>query len=164
MKFTEEAMREVETNYTELKEIANDMLGDFFSPIDETIKKLENNINNLTVDSIKEAILTLSIQSYKISEIKDKTMLKAELAETLKKEAYATSYTGVDGTVATKENFALLQSSPQIVTELLYDLVSSLAKTKLDEVHRVVDSLKSILMSRMQEMKMNMSSSTYEGD
>ena len=39
------------------------------------------------------------------------------------------------------------------MVELLYELISNLLKTKLDELHRLTDTLKSILMSRMQEAK-----------
>lgn len=155
MKFVDEALKKVEATYGELKEIANDMLDPFFKPVDATINRLGSNINVLTVDTIRNVILELALASYKIGEIKDKTGIKAEIAEALKKEKYATTHNKTDGTVATKENTALLESSPEIVTEILYDLVSSLTKTKVDEIHRVVDALKSVLMSRMQEIKMN---------
>lgn len=164
MKFTEEALKEVETNYSELKDIASDMLDDYFKPVDETIKKLEKNVSNISVDTLKDTILNLSIQSYKISEIKDKSSIKFEIAEALRKEKYAIECTKSEGTKLDKDNRALLESSSQVVTEILYDLVSSLAKTKLDEIHRVVDSLKSILMTRMQEIKLNMGSDAYGGD
>ena len=40
-----------------------------------------------------------------------------------------------------------------IVVSCLYELVASLVKTKLDSLHRLVDVLKSVLMSKMQEAK-----------
>jgi hypothetical protein len=44
----------------------------------------------------------------------------------------------------------------------LYNLVANLLKTKLDQLHRLVDALKSILMSRMQETKFMNIGSTNE--
>ena len=46
-----------------------------------------------------------------------------------------------------------IELSHEDVTYALYNLIASLLKTKLDAVHRLVDVLKSILMSRMQEAK-----------
>lgn len=155
MKFVNEALEVVEGTYSEIKEIAKDMLDPFFKPVDNIINGLGGNINNLSIETIRNVILELSLSSYKIGEIRDKTGVKAEIAEAIKKEKYATIHNKTEGTVATKENTALLEASPEIVTEILYDLVSSLAKTKVDEIHRVVDALKSVLMSRMQELKMN---------
>ena len=155
MKFVNEALEVVEGTYSEIKEIAKDMLDPFFKPVDNIINGLGSNINNLSIETIRNVILELSLSSYKIGEIRDKTGVKAEIAEAIKKEKYATIHNKTEGTVATKENTALLEASPEIVTEILYDLVSSLSKTKTDEIHRVVDALKSVLMSRMQELKMN---------
>ena len=40
------------------------------------------------------------------------------------------------------------------MTEAVYDLVAALLKGAQDECHRVVDALKTVLMSRMQEAKL----------
>lgn len=163
MKFVEQALDAVEGTYSEVKEIADDMLNSFFNPVDKIIDSLGKNINTLSAETIRNVILELTFAGYKIGEIKDKTGIKAEIAEALKKEKYATIHNKTEGTVATKENTALLEASPEIVTEILYDLVANLSKTKLDEIHRVVDALKTVLMSRMQEMKINNSNNEVIG-
>jgi len=48
----------------------------------------------------------------------------------------------------------LLAASEEIIVESLYKLVANLLKTKLDALHRLVDALKSVLMSKMQEAKL----------
>ena len=70
-------------------------------------------------------------------------------------EKKALEFNGAEGTVATRENIATLNSSEEILVNLIYDTVGSLLKAKLDEVHRVVDTLKTVIMSRNTEMKIN---------
>ena len=106
--------------------------------------------------------MTLQLKAFEISEIKEKAALKAELAETLQKEKFAISFNGLEGSAAVKDKLALVETSAEIVTEALYNLVANLLKTKLDQLHRLVDALKSILMSRMQETKFMNIGSTNE--
>ena len=77
------------------------------------------------------------------------------------KEAVARNYIEATGTASAKENEATLNSSSEMVSEALFNLVSSLFKTKSDEIHRVVDTLKSVLMSRNMEAKLT--SNTIDG-
>ena len=45
-----------------------------------------NDINNLTVDQIRDYMVRLQLKAYEISEVKDKSAFKAEVAEILEKE------------------------------------------------------------------------------
>ena len=60
-------------------------------------------------------------------------------------------------TIPTDDNFIkeTLEIAENIVAQCLYDLIAALVKTKLDSTHRLIDTMKSILMSRMQEAKMS---------
>lgn len=149
----ETSLNNVEATYSELVVIANDMLSPIFTPINEIINQVNANVNAMPIDQIRDYILTLQLKAFEISEIKEKAALKAELAEVLQKEKFAVSFNGLDGSAAAKEKLALVETSAEIVTEALYSLVANLLRTKLDQLHRLVDALKSILMSRMQENK-----------
>ena len=149
----EQALNNVEMTYGDLVGIANDMLNPLFQPINEIISSVNATINALSVDQIRDYILRLQLKAFEISEIKEKAALKAELAEILHKEHYAISFNGVDGTATARDKLATLATSSEAVAEALFNLISSLLKTKLDALHRLVDALKSILMSRMQETK-----------
>lgn len=151
------ALDKTEMVYTQIIQIANDIVKDHTAEVTELIKVIEDNVDNLSNESIRQAILKLSLKAYTLGDIKEKSALKAECAETLRKEAYAIKFTVTEGSVATKDNTATIETSNEIVVEAIYNSVSSLFKTKLDEIHRVVDSLKSVLMSRMQEAKMTAS-------
>lgn len=149
----EEALNKVEMTYSELVQVANDMTGPSFSNINSLVEEINTKINMLSIDQIRDYILRLQLQAFTISDIKEKSTLKAELAETLQKEAFAINFNGMEGSAAVKDKLALVATSSEIVTETLYNLVANLFKTKLDQVHRLVAALSSILMSRMQEQK-----------
>lgn len=155
----ETALNNVETTYGELVDIANGMLNPMFEPINMIIAGVNATVNAMSIDQIRDYILQIQLKAFEISEIKEKAALKAELAETLQKEKFAISFNGLEGSAAAKDKLALVETSAEIVTEALYNLIANLLKTKLDQLHRLVDALKSILMSRMQETKfMNMGS------
>ena len=140
--------------YNDLIDIANDVCNDVAGDLNDMIQSAYDNIENLTNESIRQLLLKLSLRSYSFSEIKDKSMFKATLGETLRKEAYAKAFNLSEGTVAVRENNSIINTSSEIVAEEIYTLVANMFKTKTDEIHRIVDTLKSVLMSRMQEAKM----------
>lgn len=156
------ALTNVQTSYSELVEVSNDMLASIVGPVNDLVNEINARINALSIEQIRDFILRLQLKAFEISEIKEKSALKAELAEALQKEKYATEFNLADGTAAVKSNLATLNSSAEIASEALYNLVANVLKTKLDQLHRLVDALKSILMSRMQETKFMNIGSTNE--
>ena len=151
----EQALENTETVYGDLVSIANEIIEDYTKEVNSLISGAIARAESLTNDDIRQLILQLVLKSYTFSEVKEKSILKAECAEALRKEAYAKTFNALDGSNAVRENTALVEVSDEILTESIYNLVSSLLKTKLDELHRVVDALKTILMSRMQEAKLS---------
>lgn len=71
------------------------------------------------------------------------------------KEKLSKEFLSTDGTVALKDKQSTINSSSEIIANMMYEYIASMLKTKLDEVHRVVDTLKSVLASRMAEAKLN---------
>ena len=149
----EQALNTVEMTYGELVAIANDMLNPIFIPINNLVQSVQTTINAMSVDQIRDYILQLQLKAFEISDIKEKATLKAELAEVLQKEHFAISFQGADGTATARDKLATIATSQDTVAETLFNLIANLLKTKLDQLHRLVDALKSILMSRMQEAK-----------
>ena len=149
----EDALNNVETTYSELVEIANTMLKPLFEPINNLVSVINSTVNALSIEQIRDYILQLQLKAFEIAETKEKAALKAELAEALQKEKIAVSFNRLDGSAAVKDKLALVEASSETVAETLYNLVANLLKTKVDQLHRLVDALKSVLMSRMQETK-----------
>jgi len=157
----EEALTNVETTYGELIEIANDILDPILLNSKKLVDEINLTINHLTIDQIRDYILQLQLTAFTLSEIKEKSAMKAELASAIQKEQYALKFNSMDGSAAAKDKLALVAISAEVASTTLYNLIASMLKTKLDQLHRLCDALKSILMSRMQETKfMNIGSSS----
>ena len=151
----EKALNAVEMTYKDIVEIADVLVADYTKGLDNLIKSVEDRIDKISNDEIREIMLRLSIKAYSFGDVKEKSAIKAECAEILRKEAYAVSFNSAEGSVAAKDNTSTLKVSNEIVSECLYNLVANLFKIKLDETRRLIDTLKTILMSRLSEMKMS---------
>lgn len=140
--------------YSALNSQAKEIVKEYTRNIDVTIKDIKDNINNLSNNQIRTYVLSLSLSAYDLGELKDKTNMSREIASIIVDEAYATSYNAQVGTVAQRENSATLSISKEKATSTLFTLVANMIKTKLDEVHRIVDTLKNILISRASDRKL----------
>ena len=150
----QKALDEVDMTYAQLIEIANDILEHVAGDVNALVSEINERAESLSNEDIRAYMVKLALKSYSFSEIKEKAAFKATLAETIRKNAYAKTFGDLEGSVAAKESRAILQTSEEFLAEALYELVASLFKTKLDEAHRVVDVLKTTIMSRMQEAKL----------
>lgn len=150
------ALENTDMVYKDLVEIANEIIISCTKNADDVIQEIKlKGIENLTNDDIRNSMLKIATISYSFSEIKEKSLLKAECAEILKKEKYASKFNETDGAMAFRENTALIDCSDETLVEAIYNLVASLLKTKQDELHRVVDVLKTVTMSRMSEARIS---------
>jgi hypothetical protein len=148
------ALQEVEMTYAEIRQLADEMLMPTFGPINNLVSEITSMIESLSIDSLRYYLLKMQLAAFQLSEIKDRSSIKAECAEAIKKEAYAADYIVQEGAAAVRDSNATLAISDNIVAGCLYNLVAALTKTKLDQCLRLCDTLKSILMSRMQEAKL----------
>lgn len=155
MKNLNEALEAVNATYKELVDVADRIIKPITNDIDIIIKATIDNVERLTNEDIRQTLLNISLRAYSLGEIKEKSALKLTCAETLRDEVYARKFNETEGTVATRQNIAQIESSYETLSQAIYNEAYSMLKTKLDECHRVVDSLKSVLMSRMQEAKLS---------
>lgn len=149
----QDALDKVELNYHDLVDIANEATADQFDKANTLVDSITKNINKLTPDQIRDSMLQLQLEAYRLSEIKEKSQLKADLAEALMKEKYAMTFNSLEGAAAVKDKLSQVQIADEVVSETFYNLIAALFKTKVDQLHRLVSVLNSILMSRMQEAK-----------
>ena len=152
------ALESVEMTYAQIKEIADNMLAGPFEEPNRIVDLIQCNIESMSIDMLRDYILRLQLAVYSLSELRDRSGIKASCAEAIRKEAYASAYVAQEGTAGVKDSNTTLAISENIVAQCLYDLVASLVKTKVDMMLRMIDSLKSILMSRMQEAKISATS------
>ena len=149
-----DAQKAVDEVYGEMKSFIDKTIEIYLKDTNDVIKKLEDNLFELSNEDVRSAIVELSLKSYRLSDIKEKSALKAELAETLRKSMYSSVFNETQGSVAVRENEATISINNEILVEKTYDSIASTLKTKLDEIHRVVDALKSVLVSRLSEEKL----------
>ena len=157
----EQALNNVEMTYESIVEIANDLIDNYTKDITPIILDIERNIERYTNDDLRTNMLRLSIKAYSFGDIKERSIIKAQCAEMLKKEAYAKAFAEAEGSVAAKDSATLVKISNETLTEAIYDLVAGLFKVKLEEIRRLIDTLKTVLMSRLSEMKMSSAVNTY---
>ena len=149
------ALDVVDLTYDELIVIANDIYKGAVGEIDTIVESVADRVEILTNEEIRQLITKLSIKAFSFCEIKDKSAFKATLAESLKDEKYATLFNAMEGTVAVRENSALLGSAEELLAGEIYKLIAQLFKTKLDTVYRLIDTLKTVLTTRLTEAKLS---------
>lgn len=155
-----EGMADIQTIYNSLNSQAKEIVKNYTKQIDDLIKSVSDDINNLSNEAIRNIELQLSLMAYDLGELKDKTCIAAEIAEIIQDETEAEAWNTAAGNNEQRKNHAILASSKEKAVAKLYKLVASQIKTKLDEAHRVVDTLKSILISRASDRKLT---DNYEG-
>lgn len=157
MRDLSKSLEAANVTYDELIPLANSIIKKCTADADNIIEEAKQNIYVMTNDYIRNIMLNLSFTSYSFSELKEKSALKAVCAEILKDENYSIELNKADGTVAQKQSTALLNNIDNVLVEAVYDMVANSIKTKLDEIHRVVDTLKNVLISRQTEAKLAVS-------
>lgn len=150
----ETALDNVDVSYRELVEIADATVKPLVEDADALVEQVRQRINTLSVDQIRDYMLKLQMEAFRLGELKEKSQLKADLAETLMKEKYAITFNSLEGAATVKDKLTQAEISEELIADNLYNLMASMIKTKVDSLHRMVDVLKSILMSRMQEAKL----------
>lgn len=149
----EQAKKEVNELFKDLAPIVQEIVDKYSIELDKIISKLSR-AETLTNEELRSNMLALSIESYMFGMSKDASILKQECATTLMKEAQAKAYNNVDGTQAVRTNQSIIDTVDKQVINLVYSAVGNLMKTKLDEAHRMVNVLNSILISRNAEAKL----------
>lgn len=147
------ALSKIELTYGELVEIANSIVSPIFADVNNLVTDINSCINTMSIDQVRNTILSLQLKAFELSEIKEKSAMKAEVAEALQKEQFALKFNSFEGSAAAKEKLAQVATSEEIAADILYNLVANLFKNKVDQIHRLVAALTSILVSRGQEQK-----------
>lgn len=153
-KMVEKSLSVVDMTYDSVIDIANEIIEKVCEDSDKLIQEACDNVENMTNDYIRDLMLKLSLKSYTFSEVKEKSAFKAVIGEMIRKEQYAINFNRSEGTVAVRENIAIIDTSAEFMAEEIYTLVSNMLKTKLYEVHAVISTLQTVLTSRLQEAKL----------
>lgn len=149
----QEAQKEVNDMYKNLKDIADDIIKKNTGQLDNTIKQIENNVENLTDNDLRNYMLKLASLAYALGDKVEHADFKRDCANALLKETNAREFNLAAGPVATKQNVALLNTSQETTVNILYNTVADSMKSKLQLTNRMLDSIKNVLISRSAEAK-----------
>lgn len=155
------ADKNVNDVYKDIGKIAKKLVDEKSKAIDDLIKTLSN-VESLSDEEIRKYMLKISLESYSFSEIKEHSAMKQDCAAALMKETQANIFNSETGTAEVRRNKSITDSNAQITVNILYNSIANLMKTKLDEAHRVVNTLNSILISRAAAAKLNQSSNVFD--
>ena len=149
----DDAKKEVNELFQSLAPMVEEIVNNYSAAIDSIIMSLTD-AKSLTNSDIREYMLKLSVECYLFSLAKDASLLKEDCATTLMKEAQAISYNKSEGTQLIRNNQSMIDTIDKQVVNMLYSAVADLMRTKLDEGHRMINTLNSILISRNAEAKL----------
>lgn len=153
----EQAKQEVNEMFNSIAPMAMEIVGNYSKSLDKLFNDISSS-NALTNDDLRNYMLALSSEAYLFSMSKDAATLKQECAEMILKETQAIIYNSTDGTVPIRTNQSLIETGDKQVVNALYSAVANLLKTRLDETHRMINTLNSILISRNAEAKLDCNS------
>ena len=111
------ALEAVEMTYSQIKEIADSMLSGPFEEPNRIIEDIQYNVESMSIDMLRDSILRLQLAVYALSELRDRSGIKATCAEAIRKEAYAAAYIGQEGTAGVKDSNTTLAISENIVAQ-----------------------------------------------
>ena len=113
------ALSEVEMTYSQIKDIADQMLSGPFEEPNRIVETIQYNIESMSIDMLRDYILRLQLAVYSLSELRDRSGIKAICAEAVKKEAYAAAYVNQEGTAGVKDSNTTLAISENIIAQCL---------------------------------------------
>lgn len=137
----------------ELQTIVSDIVNKQCKNLDIIIKKMSN-IEALSNDELRKLMAQSSVESYIISAFRDQSALRELCANALYKEGIANSYNTATGTVEAKKNSSITDNVEKQMVSILYSNIYDTLKTKVDEAHRLTNTISNILISRMTEAKL----------
>lgn len=140
--------------FKDLMPIVNSVVQKYSTQIDKIVKEVKK-IETLTNEDIRNKMLELSIECYFFGTNVAQSSLMSDCANVLYKESVAKEYSNAIGTQSERTSMSTIMSINKQVVNTLYRAVNELMKSKLDEAHRLVNTLNSVLISRSAEEKLN---------
>lgn len=156
-----ESRKITEEVYSQLNQIAEEIVNKQSGYLDEAVKKLHN-VDTMSNTEIRNIMAIVTVEAFRISAYKEQSELKDSCASALYKEGIAVSFNTIVGTVEARKNQSLEDNIDKQLVSILYSNVASRFKTKVDEAHRVASVLSNILISRQAEAKLSYSPRSEE--
>ena len=167
-KKVDKAKIDVKNIYGDLSPIVKDTVAKHSKEMDAIIYKIKSKTKNgssLTSKEIKDYMMQLSIETYDFAQSKDMSILMQECAIAVSKSTQAEIFNSTAGTQAVRGNQSIVESIDKQLVAILQSAVANCMKSKLDEAHRMINTLSGILISMNAENKLKGVPTDYgEGD
>jgi len=151
----EEALENTNKTNEQIGQLATQIVKQYSTDVDNIISHVTDHVNELDNNALRALVTDLSFKAFSLAEAKEYSSLKSEVSRALMNEVQATEFNATTGTVDARKNASLLNSQNEQLVKILCDTVSGLLKVKLDEAHRIVDTLKTVILSRNTEARIN---------
>lgn len=151
---TNKAMADVEEIYKQLKEAVWASLCDIVKPVDDIVKALSKGINLYSNKELWDFQMQLSIEAYRLGDIKEQSALKDLCAAALYKEGVAKTFSATVGAQEAKKQQSVIDNIDKQAVSMLYTTAANILKTKCDEAHRLVNTIQNIQISRAADAKL----------
>lgn len=149
----EQARKECQHVFLQLKPLAKEAVLKYSGPIDDIVKKMSK-LDSMSDEEIRQTMMKLSIECYFFGNYTAESALMSDCASVLYKEKNAREYSTATGTQVEKNSVATINSMDKQAVSSLYKMVKDLMGIKLDEAHRLINTLNSVLISRSAEKKL----------
>lgn len=149
----EQAKQEVEELYRGLVEVIYSTIAPFTKQLEDIMKELSKGINFFSNSELWDFQVRLSLEAYRLGDIREQSSLKDACAEALYKEGLAKAYAANIGATETRKQQSILDSVDKQAVAMLYESAANVLKTKCDEAHRMINVLQGIQISRAAEAK-----------
>lgn len=149
----EQAKKDVEDLYKDLVGVVYSTIAPYTKELEDIMKELSKGVTTFSNVALWDFQIRLSLEAYKLGDIREKSSLKDACAEALYKESLAKSYAGSTGASESRKQQSILDSVDKQAVAMLYESAASILKTKCDEAHRMVNVLQGIQISRAAEAK-----------
>jgi len=149
-----DALKEIDDTYKQLQPMVDDVVNRHTKDIDVIFKNIKKDITTLSNKELQDYMLQLQAEAFDLTAVKDSSALKQELALTILKTKQATIYSATAGTSAARNNQATIDTVDKQVVSALYNAINNRFKSKLDEVHRMINVLSNVLISKNAEAKL----------
>lgn len=158
---SESAIKKVEeqvaNNAQVIQVIVDRLVAKYCGPLDDFMAKikpvLEDTKNPITDDELEAAMLKISSLCYFTGDAMENLGIRADIAESVRKEAYHTAHGTATGTVADKDTVAQMASIKEAIVKDAYDRAYRKIKLKLDLGQNVYSALKRVMSKRCLELE-----------
>lgn len=123
--------------------------------IEHIRKVLDTEVSDLSIEDLNRILIKITTYSYFLVAKQEFLGIRHDIAALVYSEKFNLSYMGATtGTVASKTAKAEESAKDEKVVSVIYDRAYKILKMKSDAAIRMIDSIKKIVSSRLQEISL----------